>query len=156
MPYSLIGHSAGGQFLSRIAAFVPTEAQRIVIANPSNYVWPALDVHAPFGLGGVYAQGTGEAALRRYLELPITIYLGDEDTGEKNLNQSAEAITQGANRHERGLNVFKTARDVARQNGWMFNWRLVEAEGIGHSVREMLASPSAWRALISEPMAPPL
>ena len=30
MPYSLIGHSGGGQFLVRLAAFVPTDATRIV------------------------------------------------------------------------------------------------------------------------------
>jgi poly(3-hydroxybutyrate) depolymerase len=46
--YSLIGHSAGGQFLSRVAAFVPTQARRIVIANPSTYVVPSLKVDAPF------------------------------------------------------------------------------------------------------------
>jgi hypothetical protein len=32
---ALIAHSAGGQFLSRLAAFVPTGATRLVIANPS-------------------------------------------------------------------------------------------------------------------------
>src|SRR5262245_23133032 len=31
--YSLFGHSAGGQFVDRLAAFVPTEARRIVVAN---------------------------------------------------------------------------------------------------------------------------
>jgi pimeloyl-ACP methyl ester carboxylesterase len=150
MPYSIIGHSAGGQFLSRFAAFVPTDAQRIVIANPSTYVWPSLSVDAPFGLGGVYSQGGGEAALRRYLELPITIYLGGEDTGEKDLNESAEAKAQGANRRERGLNAFTAAQLVARERSWKFNWRLVEAKGVGHSARDMFASPSAWRALRAE------
>ena len=35
MPVYLLGHSAGAQFLSRVAAFAPTEARRIIIANPS-------------------------------------------------------------------------------------------------------------------------
>jgi poly(3-hydroxybutyrate) depolymerase len=39
-PYYLLGHSAGAQFLSRVAAFVPNAARRIVIANPSTYVLP--------------------------------------------------------------------------------------------------------------------
>jgi pimeloyl-ACP methyl ester carboxylesterase len=147
MPYSLIGHSAGGQFLSRIAAFIPTDAQRIVIANPSTHVWPDLTVQAPFGMGGVYPEATGEAALRRYLELPITIYLGDEDTGDKNLNQTPEGMSQGATRRERGLNVFAVAQKLAQANAWTFNWRLVKAEGIGHNAGRMLSSPSAWQAL---------
>ena len=155
VPYSVIGHSAGGQFLARIAAFVPTDAQRIVIANPGTHVWPSLSVDAPFGLGGVYSQGGGEAALRRYLELPITIYLGSEDTSEKNLNESAEAMAQGANRRERGLNAFTAAQHVAREHSWKFNWRLVEARGVGHSARDMFASPSAWRALRAEGIGPP-
>ena len=55
LAYSLLGHSAGGQFLERLAAFVPTQAKRIVVANPGSYVFPSLDVAAPYGLGKVYA-----------------------------------------------------------------------------------------------------
>src|SRR5262249_20037796 len=55
LAYSLIGHSAGGQFLSRLAAFVPTQAQRIVLANAGTYVLPSLAVDAPYGMGEVYA-----------------------------------------------------------------------------------------------------
>jgi poly(3-hydroxybutyrate) depolymerase len=77
--YSLFGHSAGGQFLDRLAAFVPTEARRIVVANAGSYVFPSLEIDAPFGLGKVYSGTQGEAALRRYLEQPLTIYLGQGD-----------------------------------------------------------------------------
>jgi poly(3-hydroxybutyrate) depolymerase len=35
LPYALIGHSAGGQFLSRVAAFADCAARQIVIANPA-------------------------------------------------------------------------------------------------------------------------
>ena len=80
LAYSLLGHSAGGQFLERLAAFVPTQAKRIVVANPGSYVFPSLDVAAPYGLGKVYAGAEGEAQLRRYLEQPLTIYLGEADT----------------------------------------------------------------------------
>jgi len=76
MPYSLIGHSAGGQFLGRLAAFSTTEAQRIVIANPGTHVFPDTKVKAPFGLGGVYPEDAAEGELRRYLSEPVTIYLG--------------------------------------------------------------------------------
>ena len=56
LPYSLLGHSAGAQFLDRLAAFVPTEARRIVVANPGSYVFPSLEIGAPYGLGKVYAE----------------------------------------------------------------------------------------------------
>jgi poly(3-hydroxybutyrate) depolymerase len=73
LAYSLLGHSAGAQFLDRLAAFVPTEARRIVVANPGSYVFPSLQIAAPYGLGKVYSGADGEAQLRRYLEQPITI-----------------------------------------------------------------------------------
>jgi poly(3-hydroxybutyrate) depolymerase len=41
--YDLIGHSAGGQFLSRVAAFVPAAGVRYVIANPSTWVLPSTE-----------------------------------------------------------------------------------------------------------------
>jgi len=43
LAYSLLGHSAGSQFLERLAAFVPTQARRIVVANPGSYVSPSLE-----------------------------------------------------------------------------------------------------------------
>ena len=136
LAYSLLGHSAGGQFLERLAAFVPTQARRIVVANPGSYVLPSVEVAAPYGLGKVYAGAEGEAQLRRYLELPLTIYLGEADTR-----------AQGASRHQRGVNVFHAARKLAQERGWAFNWRLVELPGVGHSASKMFAAPQASDAL---------
>ncbi len=145
--YSLLGHSAGSQFLERLAAFVPTQARRIVVANPGSYVSPSLDVAAPYGLGKVYAGADGEARLRRYLEQPLTIYLGEGDTHVDDRDDSPEARVQGASRHERGVNVFNAGRTVARERGWTFNWRLVELPGVGHSAQKMFAAPQLADAL---------
>jgi pimeloyl-ACP methyl ester carboxylesterase len=147
VPYSLIAHSAGGQFLSRLAAFVPTEAKRIVIANAGTYVLASLAVDAPYGLGKVYAGADGEAHLQRYLQQPVTIYLGQDDTGDDKRNNSSEARAQGASRHDRGLNVFNTAKALAQARGWTFNWRLIELPGVGHDAQKMLAAQQASDAL---------
>lgn len=143
MPYSLIGHSAGGQILSRFAALHPSHAQRIVIANPSSHMWPSLKTAAPYGFKGL---PDASASLRRYLEAPVTIYIGREDTGTKDLDVREQAMKQGQNRYERGLRVFAAARKTAQEHGWAFNWRLVEREGVAHEGRKML-SPEAWKAL---------
>jgi alpha-beta hydrolase superfamily lysophospholipase len=42
LPYWCWGHSAGAQFLSRVAAFEQPDARRIVLANASSYVLPLL------------------------------------------------------------------------------------------------------------------
>lgn len=151
MPYYLLGHSAGGQLLSRVAAFSPTTAARIVIANPSSYVWPAREVRFPYGFGGLPAELASDAAIRRYLAQPVTLLLGAADVRrDSNLNVSDAAMRQGANRYERGLNVFNAAQQLARDKGWAFNWRLVEVPGVGHSARRMYTSPQVDAALLGE------
>jgi pimeloyl-ACP methyl ester carboxylesterase len=147
LEYYLIGHSAGAQFLSRVAAFTPTRARRIVVANPSTYVAATLDVDAPFGMGRLYDAATAQSQLRRYLAQPVTIFLGEDDTGDENLNESPAAMAQGKTRLERGMNVYRDANATAASRGWLFNWRLVVLPGAGHSARKMFASPQALDAL---------
>ena len=80
LPYYLHGHSAGAQFLSRVAAYTSENAARTVIANPSTYVLPSLDVAAPYGFGQL---PHGEQLLRDYLARPVTLLLEEEDVGDK-------------------------------------------------------------------------
>lgn len=149
--YALIGHSAGGQFLSRVAAYGDSAggggAVRIVVANPSTWVRARLDVPAPFGFAGAYGPDAGEAALRRYLALPITVLLGQDDTGSRNLVRGEEADEQGATRIERGQTVFAEAEQAARQRGWPFGWSLATVPGVGHNARRMFTSDAASEAL---------
>jgi poly(3-hydroxybutyrate) depolymerase len=147
LAYSLLGHSAGGQFLDRLAAFVPTDARRIVVANAGSYVFPTMEIDAPYGLGKVYLGADGEAALRRYLQQPLTIYLGQSDTRDDARNDYPEARAQGASRYQRGVNVFNAAKTLAQTRGWPFNWRLVELPGVGHNARKMFSAPQAVEAL---------
>ena len=144
----LFGHSAGGQFLSRISAYSsPFDADRIVVANPSVHVVPDLDEDAPYGFGDLFTGTESESRIEHYLALPITIYLGEKDTKSKNLVTNEVANGQGANRLQRGRNIFSRAKQVAEARNWQFNWQLVEARGVGHSSRGMLQSPQMITAL---------
>jgi len=145
--YSIVGHSAGAQFLSRIAAFNANEAGRMVVTNPSTYVFPTLKTNAPYGMGGVYSGGEADAQLRRYLAAPVTIFLGQEDLGDENRNDGPEAVAQGKTRYERGLNAYAAAKAEAQARGWLLNWRLVELPGVGHSAAKMFSSRQALDAL---------
>lgn len=146
--YALIGHSAGGQNLSRFAAFEAHQARRIIIANPSTYLWPSREERFPYGFGGLPAPLSDDAALQRYLAQPITVLLGTADTQRgKDLNVTAGAESQGANRLERGHNAFNAARQLAREKGWPFGWRLIEIPEVGHSARLMLGNAQALEAL---------
>lgn len=137
----LFGHSAGGQFLSRVAAYAaPSPVRRFVVMNPSTHVWPSIDELIPFGFGWFPKP---VVSLKRYLSLPLTIYLGSKDTGSKNLYRNAAADRQGVNRLERGKNTFNAGRALAMEEGWKFNWKLVIATGVGHSFGRMLRAREA-------------
>ena len=144
----LFGHSAGGQLLGRVFAYAPISGiERIVIANPSVYVLPLLTEPVPTGFEGVFSDAEAEQRVRAYLALPITIYLGSEDTGSKNLVRTDAAMRQGNHRRERGHTVFRMAAQIAAQRGWPFHWELIEAPGVGHSSRAMLSAPAFAAAL---------
>lgn len=147
LPYILIGHSAGGQFLSRFAAYTPSQALRVIIANPSSYVLPSLDVDAPFGFKSIYPPPQAEAALRDYLAQPLTLVLGREDLGSKDLDEEPAAVAQGQNRYLRGTNVFHAAQAEASRRGWPFQWQLIELPRVGHSTDEVFASKAVKQLL---------
>ena len=144
LPHALIGHSAGGQFLSRVAAFADIGATRLVIANPSTWVLPSLDDAVPYGFGGTPG---AETLLRAYLARPITVLLGTDDTGTNNLSSEPEAVAQGVNRLERGRNTFARAHATAVRLGCRFGWRLAEVPGVGHDSARMFESREAAAAL---------
>ncbi|MER8409522.1 hypothetical protein NKH16_33655 [Mesorhizobium sp. M1307] len=154
-PYYLFGHSAGGQFISRVAAYSLADGNRLVVANPSTYVLPSLAEAAAYGFGCapssngpqcLYSSTEVTQQLKAYLALPMTIYLGEDDTGDENLSESAAAMRQGATRLERGEFTFELAQAVATANGWPLNWRLLILPGVGHSASDMLRSDQAEQA----------
>ena len=147
LPVWLWGFSAGGQFLSRVAAFQDAVTpQRIVIASPSSYVLPVLGrwpegEAAPYGLGGVF-RGTEERERQRsYLARPVTFYVGAEDSepDDRSMARSPAAWRQGEDRVARACNTFNLGAEIARREGWDFGWRLIIEPGIGHSAADLLS-----------------
>jgi pimeloyl-ACP methyl ester carboxylesterase len=148
MPVILIGHSAGAQFVERMAAFVTIDACRVVVANPSSHLSPTRDQPYPYGFGGLPEELSGDHRLRRYLACPVTIYLGTADSErDEYLDKSPEADCQGKSRLERGRHAYRVARELAGKKGCAFGWRLVEAPGIGHDHQAMFDDPACGVAL---------
>jgi len=148
MPYYLVGHSAGGQFLVRLAAFMPGEAVRIVAANPGSHLFPTRDQEFGYGLGGLPAELSSDDVLRRYLAAPLTIYLGTDDIYPRpSFDDSPAAMRQGKHRLERGRACYAAAEALARARGWTFNWRKVETPGIGHDAAFMFAAKETGDAV---------
>ena len=151
LPYYLIGHSAGGQFLVRLAAFMPGEAVRIVAANPGSHLFPDRVQKFGYGFGGLPDELSNDEVIRRYFAAQLTIYLGTGDnTPEHSFDASPEGMVQGPNRLARGRACFAAAQKLAQTRGWAFNWRKVETPGIGHEAAFMLAAKEAGDALFGK------
>jgi poly(3-hydroxybutyrate) depolymerase len=148
LPYYLIGHSAGGQFVQKVAAFEPGKAKVIVAANPGVQLVPRDDENYPYGYGKLRSRGGTEAGLQRYLAAPLVFYQGTADTRrEKGLAMHATADRQGLTRYERGLKCFAYGRQLAEANGWPFKWKIYEVPSVGHSSKGMYAHRNAVNAL---------
>jgi len=156
-PVYLIGHSAGGQFLTRYAGFAESNsAVRIVAVNPGSQLFPTRDLPFQYGFGNLPDEVAGDDALKRYLARPLTLYLGTADTGEKDLDKTITAMKQGATRIERGRNSFEAAQALAKEKGWLCHWSIVEAPGVGHSSKGMFDHTLSHEALFgAEPRSAP-
>jgi len=151
LPYYLIGHSAGAQFLVRLAAFMPGDAVRIVAANPGSDLFPDCEQKYGYGFGGLPGELGNDDVIRHYLAAPLTFHLGTGDTTpEHGFDASPEGMRQGASRFERGRGCFETARRIAGERGWDLNWRIVETPGVGHEAARMFAADEAGDALFGK------
>jgi dienelactone hydrolase len=149
MPYYLIGHSAGGQFVERLLVFADVKPLRAVAANPGSHLFPTRDIPFPYGFGGLPASLASDEVLKAYLAMPLVIYVGTSDTKTdgKSVDASRTAEREGRNRLSRGHHCFNMAQRLARAKGWPFHWRLVEASGVGHSACRMLTRPECQTVL---------
>ena len=147
LPYLLAGFSAGGQFVSRMAAFIDTDAERLIAMASGSTMFPTRDMDFGLGFGKLPEALSNDERIRRYLALPMTIYIG---TGDRELAQlpQGEANKQGVHRYSRNIRWFNEAMDLAYQRKWEFNWRLVIADGPGHSPKDMFNHPQIGNALL--------
>src|ERR1043165_2071556 len=152
MPYYLLWHSGGGQFVERLIAFTDLKPVRAVAANPGSHLFPRTDFNFPYGFGGLPASLSDDKALKAYLVAPITIYLGTGDTNSDDpvLDKSKTAKKQGPHRLARGRKCYEVAKELAAEKGWEFNWRISEAPKVGHSAGEMFGHPACRKALFGE------
>ena len=156
LPYYLVGHSAGAQFLGRMAALYPNEAQRMILVNPGSLMFPDRAQSYPYGFGGLPDEMASDEALKSYLAAPLTFYLGTGDVGLKDLSTREKAMKQGATRIERGRNCDEAGRQLAAAKQWSCAWRRVEADGLDHGSGPMWDHANCRLAILGETPASPV
>jgi pimeloyl-ACP methyl ester carboxylesterase len=152
----LIGHSAGGQFCMRMAAFQDTGAERIIASNPGTALVPTRAQDFGYGFGKLPDELASDEILKRYLAAPLTLYLAQEDNKEDEyLDVSDAGMRQGPGRLQRNRAAFAAAESLAREKSWPCAWRIVEVPEVGHDHELMFQHPLAESALFGPPAAPP-
>lgn len=148
MPYYMIGHSGGGQFLFRLAAFVETDAQEIVASNAGTLIFPRKNAPFPYGYGKLPEELGTDVEMKRFCAQRLTLYLGEMDIERDEwLDVSTEADEQGPTRFQRNQSAFAAWKELANENGWPFHWRMVVAKGIEHDHEKMFDNPACKDAL---------
>ncbi len=129
--YAIFGHSAGAQFVQRMALLrADNRASVMVVANPGWFAmpeWRKEKSENPYPYSLVNSPA-GEADLRRALAKRVLLMVGekDDEPDAENLNQSSGAKKQGESRMDRGENFIKAATAVAQELGVKLGWELIE------------------------------
>lgn len=76
LPHVMLGYSAGAQFVARMAAFLETDAERLIAMSPGSSMFPTREMSDLLGFGGLPDEFSDDAALARYLALPLTVAVG--------------------------------------------------------------------------------
>jgi hypothetical protein len=140
--YLIFGHSAGAQFVHRLALMADKPRFSVAVAaNAGSYTVPAYAESAP-GLGypWVLEESVVSAeALRQAFGRKLIVLLGENDTSSSSPDfpRSREAAELGANRFERGNAFFARAGAQAGKLGQPLQWQLHTVPGVGHNSREM-------------------
>ena len=143
-PLYLFGHSAGGQFVHRLASTVGAHGfAGIVAGNPGWYTLPDAALTFPEGLAGI---GLPPDALVRLLATPLVILAGDQDTDTSDPNLPAEpaALRQGPHRFARAHHYYAAGQAAAAALGVPLAWQLHDVAGIGHDGEAMSHVCAHW------------
>jgi len=145
--YTIYGHSAGAQFVHRMALCLPDASIECAIsANAGWYLMPDFELAWPFGLRGIEYL-VGQQQIDHYLQMPLLIALGDQDIYNTNqLNTSLLAMQQGEHRYARGNFYYTYCKNLSDTLGIPFGWKILSVKGVGHSNGAMAEAVSTWLA----------
>ncbi|MCP3803039.1 hypothetical protein NLX83_27565 [Allokutzneria sp. A3M-2-11 16] len=153
---TVIGHSAGGQFVQRYAAGSPaaTPSTRFVTANASSYLYFTAKRPAPigkcpeydnykYGVQRLNRYMAGKPLQQQYTDRAVTYLLGGDDIHQNHsIDDSCSAKAQGKHRLERGRNHFAAFPSAAH--------KLVVAPGIGHDHAKLFDSDQGRKVIFGD------
>lgn len=130
---SMVGHSAGAQFLHRFLLFKPDFfVHKAVLSAAGWYTLPDFTANFPYGLQLTNVQ---PQQLPLFFNRNIVVQVGSNDNNPNapSLRRTPEADAQGLHRLERAQFFFNACEALANQNSVVFNWDFRVALGLNHS-----------------------
>ncbi|MEQ8516415.1 MAG: alpha/beta hydrolase [Chromatocurvus sp.] len=135
----LAGFSGGAQFAHRYTMAHPDRVAHLVAIAAGWYTLPDPSQRYPLGLHTYKMLRGISLNPEQFLRVPMTVMVGDRDTGKQNLRRSPELdAQQGATRVERARNWVAYMRVAARIHQLQSVVRYIEVPGIGHDFEEFL------------------
>jgi pimeloyl-ACP methyl ester carboxylesterase len=136
----LAGFSGGAQFAHRYSMAYPQRVAHLLAIAAGWYTLPDPSLRYPLGLHARRAMRGTSLNPERFLRVPATVIVGDQDTGTQNLRSSVvlDAL-QGTTRVERARNWVAYMRMAAKLHRQPSVIRYLEVPGIGHDFEEFIA-----------------
>jgi len=139
--YILWGHSAGGQFVHRLAFFIPdNRVSMYIAANSGWYTCPDQQVIFPWGTLNTQLN-LSQADLNNFTLRNLVIMRGTADTlRNSSLNTDPLSDAQGLNRYTRAGYFYNKGKSV----NIGLRWKMVDVPDIGHSDQYMAQAAGAY------------
>ncbi len=144
--YELWGHSAGAQFVHRLAFFLPDNLiTRYIAGNAGWYTCPDLTVAFPWGASNTQLN-LAQADLVAYTNRKLVIMRGTADTvRDAALNVDPRSDAQGLNRYTRAGYFYNNGKTVNAS----LAWKMVDVVGVGHDDQKMAVAGGKY--ILSNP-----
>ncbi|WP_245585054.1 hypothetical protein [Psychroserpens burtonensis] len=143
--YDIFGHSAGGQILHRFAIFQPnSKANRILASNSGAYALPDFNTDLPFG---IHNTDLTKENIKASFKKNLVLFIGELDNENEQgglILRSPTVDKQGTHRLERGTYFYNKSKDISKELGLDFNWKLRIVPNIGHDHRKMGAAAEKY------------
>ncbi|HKQ56666.1 MAG TPA: hypothetical protein VJY35_02250 [Candidatus Eisenbacteria bacterium] len=137
--FYLFGFSGGAQFAHRYTLAHPERIMRAAIGAAGWYTFPDSRVRYPFGIKPSREARDLRFEPDRFLRVPITVLVGDQDIGDVHLRRgSAIDRQQGITRLERAQNWVAAMRRAAEQRDLPPLVTCERVPGIEHSFKQFM------------------
>jgi pimeloyl-ACP methyl ester carboxylesterase len=157
-PVDVFGHSGGAQLAHRFAMLYPQKVARLHLAAAGWYCLPDRSMAYPYGIGADETPGSltwarrHEQALPAYLNLPVRVYVGTQDTDRDDSLRQESTLDdiQGLTRVARAETYVARFRAAARLRGIRPDICLTRLPGVTHDVAQAIRQTDLARLVTAD------